>query len=278
MTQREWLQAAVARLTDAGCEDAAFDARCLLEDLGGLSRGATPGDNPLPPSRQEALETALTQRAEGRPLQYILGQWDFLSLTLSVGEGVLIPRPDTEVLCEAAAARLSGLSAPRVLDLCAGTGCVGLGVASLCPGVRMTAVELSSEALPYLRENLSRYAAYDVTLQVADVLKDYDNFADGWDAILSNPPYIPTAQLPTLQREVQREPALALDGDEDGLRFYRVLATHWSAKLRPGGFLAVEVGFDQAPAVSDLFTAAGLTGVETVPDLAGISRVVIGTK
>lgn len=278
VTQRDWLAQAISRLCAAGCEDGAFDARCLLEDLGGLSRGQRPDDTPLTAEQETMLSEALSQREAGRPLQYILGEWEFLNLTLRVGGGVLIPRPDTEVLCEAAAGRLAGLSAPRVLDLCAGTGCVGLGVASLCPGAQVTAVELSEAAFPYLQTNVARYSELSVTPVRGDVLRDFDAFSDGWDAILSNPPYIPTADLPGLMREVQWEPKMALDGDADGLTFYRVMASRWCGKLRTGGFLAVEVGFDQAETVAALFADAGLCNVTVIPDLAGIPRVVLGEK
>ncbi len=276
VSEREWLASATARLQAAGCEDSGFDARCLLEDLGGLPRGRQAGESLLSAEQRRRLDTALEQRAAGRPLQYILGEWEFLTLTLRVGEGVLIPRPDTELLCEVAAARLGGLSAPRVLDLCAGSGCVGLGVASLCPTAQVTAVELSPEALPYLRENIRRYPALSVTAQVADVLTQADAFGADYDAILSNPPYIPTAHLAGLMREVRQEPRMALDGDTDGLGFYRAIAAQWCKKLRPGGFCAVEVGFDQAPAVAALFAAAGLKAIETYRDAAGIPRVVCG--
>ena len=278
VTRRQWLATATARLIEAGCEDAAFDARCLLEDFGGLPRGHAADDTPLTEVQTAALDAALTQRAEGRPLQYILGEWEFLTLTLKVGEGVLIPRPDTELLCEVAAQQLCGVSAPRVLDLCAGSGCVGLGVASLCPGALVTEVELSDAALPYLRQNLLRYPDYAVTLRQADVLADYAAFDGPYDAILSNPPYIPTADLATLQKEVQHEPQMALDGAEDGLLFYRTIAEHWCEKLSPNGFVAVEVGIGQADDVAALFAAQGLENTGIYPDLAGIPRVVLARK
>ena len=277
VTRRQWLREAADTLTAAGCEDALFDARCLLEDLGGMPRGTAADDTPLTDGQLAALTEALEQRAEGRPLQYILGQWEFLTLTLNVGEGVLIPRPDTELLCEAAAERLGGKSAPQVLDLCAGSGCVGLGVASLT-GAVVTAVELSEEALAYLRENVGRYPALDVTVRQGNVLVDYADFGGGYDAILSNPPYIPTGDLATLQREVRREPMLALDGSEDGLRFYRAIAEHWCEKLSPDGFCAVEVGVGQAAQVAALFASAGLGNTEILRDLGGVERVVVARK
>lgn len=278
VTRRGWLADATARLVAAGCEDAAFDARCLLEDLGGMPRGSAADDTPLTDAQITVLDNALAQRAAGRPLQYILGEWEFLTLTLKVGEGVLIPRPDTELLCEAAAERLQTVPAPRVLDLCAGSGCVGLGVASLKADATVTAVELSDAALGYLRQNVARYPAYAVTIRQADVLTDYDTFAGDYDAILSNPPYIPTADLATLQREVQHEPRMALDGTADGLAFYRVIAEHWCEKLSENGFCAVEVGIGQAADVAALFAAAGLANTEILRDLGGVERVVIARK
>ena len=278
VSRRDWLAVATARLTEAGCEDAAFDARCLLEDFGGLSRGHAADDTLLTAPQQSALATALTQRVEGRPLQYILGEWEFLTLTLKVGEGVLIPRPDTELLCEVAAEQLRGVTAPHVLDLCAGSGCVGLGVASLHPDAVVTEVELSDAALGYLKENVLRYPDYAVTLRQANVLTDFDAFDGPYDAILSNPPYIPTADLTTLQKEVQREPQMALDGDADGLKFYRTIAEHWCDKLSPDGFVAVEVGIGQAEDVAALFAAQGLENTGIYPDLAGIHRVVLARK
>lgn len=278
MTRRDWWQQATARLGAAGCEDAAFDARCLLEDIGGLPRGHMPDAAVLTATQRDRLEKALARRAAGYPLQYILGEWEFLTLTLRVGEGVLIPRADTEVLCETAADYLRKVSAPRVLDLCAGSGCVGLGVASLCADAVVTAVELSDEAMPYLSENIARYPSLTVTAVQRDVLCDAADFSDDYDAVLSNPPYIPTADLDGLMREVGHEPRMALDGSADGLLFYRAIADVWSHKLRDGGLCAVEVGIDQADAVAALFRAAGLVDVHTVNDLAGIPRVVCGIR
>ena len=278
MTRREWYAQAVSCLSCAGCEDAAFDARCLLEDIGGMPRGHAPDATVLTVEQTAALAHALEERADGRPLQYILGEWEFLTLTLSVGEGVLIPRADTECLCEQTARHLAGIEHPRVLDLCAGSGCVGLGIASLCPAAQVTAVELSDAALPFLQKNIARYPDFAVTVRQADVLRDFDIFPHGWDAIVSNPPYIPRADLAGLMREVQREPRMALDGDTDGLLFYRAIAEHWVPKLRDGGICAVEVGIGQAADVAALFTEAGLKDVCITRDLGGVERVVTGKK
>lgn len=273
------------RLEQAGCDSPAFDASCLLAAFGGVPSIGLPGadERAVSESAQTAVMVAANERATGRPLQYILGEWDFLALTLSVGEGVLIPRPDTELLCEVASDWLNAHheEAPaRVLDLCAGSGCVGLGVASLCRSpVQVTAVEWSDEARRFLDRNIARYPQYDVTPCKADVLRDAALFSGGYTALLSNPPYIPTADLDGLMREVQREPRMALDGGAgDGLQFYRVIAADWVQKLVCGGLCAVEVGIYQADAVAALFAGAGLQNIRIVPDLAGIPRVVAGEK
>jgi release factor glutamine methyltransferase len=273
------LERITAQLTAAGRPDAAFDARCLLEDIGGIGRGRVDicRDEPLSAERAAAVQAAADRRASGYPLQYLLGEWDFLSLTLTVGEGVLIPRPDTETLCEEAARFLQkkGNAAPAVLDLCAGSGCVGLGIASLCPGARVTAVELSDEALVYLRQNAARYPQYRLTAVKADVLTAFDRFEPVYDVIASNPPYIPAADLPGLMPEVRCEPPMALDGG-DGYRFYRVLASRWSRKLLPGGALMAEIGLGQAETVMALWRQAGFSTVYPVSDAAGIERVIVG--
>lgn len=279
MTVGELLREVTAQLEKAGCDTPAFDARCLLEDIGEVGRGRVDArlSALLLPRQTEAVRQAARRRAQGYPLQYLLGEWDFLSLTLKVGEGVLIPRSDTEILCEAGAEflRRRGLGAPTVLDLCAGSGCVGLGIASLVPAARVTAVELSDEALPYLRDNCRRYPAYAVEVVQADVLRDADRFPDRYDLIVSNPPYIPAADIPALMREVQHEPLMALDGG-DGLVFYRGLAAVWSRKLAPSGALMAEIGLGQAADVMTLWRQAGFATVYALPDAAGIERVIVG--
>lgn len=267
-----------ARFTANGVDDAAFDTRCILEDIGGMPHGVLPPATLVLPERAEAVETAVCERLRGRPLQYILGEWDFLSLRLYVGEGVLIPRQDTEVLCETAATALKEIINPKILDLCAGSGCVGLGIASLLPNVSVTAVEKSKQAFAYLEKNVARYPAYTVTAKEADVFTDYADFNDMYDAIVSNPPYIPVCDLDGLMQEVQNEPQMALDGGTDGLDFYRAICNHWVPKLKLGGLCAVEVGFDQGEQVYRLFGDAGLEDCRIVQDYSGNDRVVLGYR
>ena len=277
MTIDSVFQQVSAILADGGIETPDFDAQCLLEDIGGVGRGKVEmlGHALLSQERCQAVLSAAKRRASGEPLQYLLGTWDFLNLTLEVGKGALIPRPETELLCETVAAPLSQSPSANVLDLCAGTGCVGLGIASLCPNVTVTAVELSDIAFEYLQRNLKRYPAFSVSAQKADVLSDFDSVDGTFDAIVSNPPYIPDADMETLQREVQHEPRMALAAG-DGYRFYRVITEQWTKKLKADGLLAVEVGVGQAKTVEDMFRQAGLSEVTSLPDFSGIPRVVIG--
>ncbi len=278
VTAKAFAADAAARLCAAGVEDAAFEVRCLLEDLGGVPHGARLDERPLQADAVVALQRAIAERLDGRPLQYILGEWDFLSLRLYVGEGVLIPRPDTELLCETAAEALRSTEAPRVLDLCAGSGCVGLGVASLLKNVSVTAVEKSDAAFHFLSKNIARYPQYAVHAVQGDIFTDGEKVEGCFDAILSNPPYIPNKDLSSLQREVQNEPQMALDGGADGLDFYRVILDAWLPKLKAGGFCAVEIGYDQGEQVDRLFGDYGLQNRKILKDLGNQDRVVIGWK
>ncbi len=275
VTAATYAKEAVERLCANNIPDAAFEVRCLLEDIAHLPHGVAQ-DAVLSAQTVEALDAALEQRLSGRPLQYILGEWDFLSLRLKVGDGVLIPRADTELLCETAADRLRDIQNPRVLDLCAGSGCVGIGVASLLPSAQVVEVEKSPQAFAFLEENIKRYPQYAVQAVQADILTDFDAVNGTFDAILSNPPYIATAELDGLMREVQYEPRLALDGGVDGLRFYRAILTHWLPKLRKSGFCAVEIGFDQGEQANRLFGEFGLKNTHVLKDCGGNDRVVIG--
>jgi protein-(glutamine-N5) methyltransferase, release factor-specific len=281
MTLGELYRQGRQALVGAGNEAAAFDADCLFQKAFGLDRqarilrSAEPADGRL---AEEYLK-CIASRAGGRPLQYILGEWPFLDLTLRVGDGVLIPREETELLVHVAADLLRETPAPRMLDLCSGTGAVALGLASLIPGARVAAVEFYAEAYAYLTENIQRTGLQNVEPVRLDVLdaQSAQRFS-GLDGIVSNPPYVCAGELPALQREVRREPPTALDGGEDGLLFYRAIAQYWLPRLKPGGFVAVEIGEGQAEEVSSLFRAAGVSKIRVEPDFNGIGRVVSGMR
>jgi len=277
MTISEWLKHARERLSQTGCPDPDVDARWIAEDALGMTRQALVFESDRAVSRNQlyTLESMLDRRASGEPVQYILGTADFMGLRFRVAEGVLIPRQDTETLVEAALIDLRQRPGrPALLDLCCGSGCVGLSLASLAPHARVTLSDISPEALEVARANQK-------ALGVKAELRQGDLFGavgrERFDVITANPPYIPSGELPTLQREVRFEPALALDGGADGLDFYRRIAEAAADHLNPGGALFVEVGIRQAPDVRAILKThlpAAATG--TVRDLNGIERVVFG--
>lgn len=283
MTYREWYLAARKLLADSGLEDPGTDSLFLMDHFLGLDRsGLALHGEEIPASEQEkAFWNAVKERAAHRPLQYILGKWEFMGLSLHVGEGVLVPREDTAVPVEALAKRLEGVSAPVGLDLCAGTGAAALGLCTLLPGAVVTCLEYSRQAFSFLERNLAAYPQYRVQALFGDILLEETAEKIGQknlDFIFSNPPYIPTSQLSTLQPEVQKEPAMALDGGEDGLVFYRAICSLWLPLLKkPGGILAVEIGEEQGQTVSDLFARHGLKEIEVKKDWANLNRCVIGT-
>ena len=281
LSPRQALAQVQARLEAAGCPDADFDARELFR----LAAGRDPhlSDQPLSPAEARRLEQFAARREGREPLQYICGRWPFLNFELAVGPGVLCPRADTEVVAEAAAGQLKGVQNPRVLDLCAGTGCLGLGVKALRPDAEVTCLEKSSEALQYLRENArSALAGLPGQTQPAARVVEGDLFTywqtltpGGLDLIVSNPPYLTGEEMASLQPETAREPAMALAAGEDGLDFYRALADHYKAALRPGGALVLEIGWQQRQAVTSLLAAAGWTGIQCRQDYGGNDRCIM---
>jgi len=224
---------------------------------------------------------ALDQR-EQRPLQYILGSWEFDGMDLAVGEGVLVPREDTLALVELGCERLAVEKKPlHILDLCAGTGAVGLAVARRLPSAQVTCVELSDEALPWLRRNVEKYGDGRVTVVQGDVLTGFEAMGvepESIDAVLSNPPYIPVEDIAGLAREVRQEPVMALDGGADGLDFYRAIAEKWSGAVRRGGILCMEHGEGQFEDIERIIVRYGWGGIGEKRDFSGKIRAIIGTK
>ena len=275
MTISDWLRHAQAALTASGCPDPAVDARWMAEDALGMTRQELTfeSDRSIPGDALARLEAMLDRRVGGEPVQYILGTADFMGLRFFVAPGVLIPRQDTETLAEAALVALRAMpGSPAVLDLCAGSGCVGLSLASLAPDARVTLADVSREALEIARRN-ERALGVKVELRHGDL---YDAVGQArFDLIVSNPPYIPSDELTALQREVRFEPALALDGGADGLDFYRRIAAGAPKRLNPGGAIYLEVGLGEAQRVLTLLeTNLPHAETGTIKDLNGIERVV----
>lgn len=216
----------------------------------------------------------------GEPLAYILEQWDFYGLRLTITPDVLIPRPDTETLARMAIEILqrSGNPKVRVLDLCCGSGCVGLAVAVNVSRAEVTLSDISPEALRLAERNAVTIGA-EVRCMAADALGPPLPALGRFDMIVCNPPYISDAEYEALDISVRGyEPALALRGGADGLDFYRAVIRHWNNALAPGGALLFEAGFGQAPAITEMMRFSGLISVTAERDLNGIERVVMGYK
>ncbi len=266
------LRAVRDALRAAGCPDAAYDAFCLVQAALGTEGDPRLWEAPLTPRQAADLAARTARRAAREPLQYLLGRCGFMGLTLKVGPGVLCPRPDTETVAETAIDLLRGAASPTVLDLCAGTGCLGLAVQRFVPGAAVTCVEKEPAAFAYLCQNA---AGTPVRCVQADVRTWHETLpAGGADLILCNPPYLTAAEMAALMPETAHEPAAALAGGADGLNFYRALLRDYRRPLRPGGWLVLEVGAEQAPAVLALAAQNGWRNAFVRRDLAGHDRAV----
>ena len=269
------------KLKAAGIPAAQLEAREIVCYATGKDREEFYRDLTLYASDQVEQEVSrlTARRLAGEPVAYIIGEWEFYGLTLDISREVLIPRMDTEVLAEQAIlrARAAGEGC-RVLDLCAGSGCVGLAVAANVPECRVVLADVSEGALRVCRQNIRRCELNDrVICAFADAKLPPLPALWDFDVIACNPPYIPTADILTLDPSVKNyEPHEALDGGDDGLDFYRTVCSKWKGALRLGGRLIFEVGAGQASDVSALLSQNGFEDVQTFPDTQGILRVVSG--
>ena len=265
----------------SGIDAATLEARELVAFAAGKTRQELLRDSRLyvPQDVEERARALMRRHLAGEPLAYLIGEWSFYGMDLDVNESVLIPRTDTEVLAEQAIGFVKTLDEPRVLDLCAGSGCVGLAVAKFCPGSHVVLGELMEDALRVCRQNIRRCGL------TAQVMPWQVNALDGppprfgeFDCIVSNPPYIPDGDIAGLDVSVRDyEPMTALKGGDDGLDFYRAISDKWRTALHPGSRLYFEVGIGQADDVLRIMRAQGFGDIEVVPDTAGIPRVVYGT-
>lgn len=263
-------------LRSVGIDEAADEAALLLEHFAGVSRVSLMTDRDrvydLP-----ALDSAVRRRLERYPLQYILGEWDFFGLPFAVDERCLVPRPDTECLVEQAIRSIP--QGGRFADLCTGSGCIAVATLANRPDLTAAALELYPDTLALACRNAEvNGVAERFTPVCADLLHGGVEALAAmapFDAILSNPPYIPTAVIDGLSPEVHREPFAALDGGEDGLTFYRAILRDYAGLLKPGGSILLEIGYDQAAALAELCAAYVPAGtVSVVRDLGGNDRVV----
>ena len=249
---------------------------CLELDFTGLFLQR---ERALTKKELEFLENAISLRKNGVPIQYILGSWEFMNMNLKVGEGVLIPREDTAVLVETVIKNANFSKNFNLIDLCSGTGCVALALEKNLKNFNeIYALEYSEKAFKYLSENIKDLKS-KVKAVKGNVFEDYNLFKDNYfDCIVSNPPYIKTADVKTLDREVLHEPETALDGGETGLDFYIVICKFWAPKIKPSGILAFEIGQGMHDDVAEIMKNSGFEKINFSKDINGIIRCVIGFK
>ncbi len=269
-------------LLEAGVRQASLEARELVCSVSQKTREQMINDYHIyvPADTEAAAAELLRRRLSGEPLAYLIGKWDFFGLELDITKDVLIPRADTEILAQRAIEYISSCRADaRVLDLCTGSGCIGLAIAHETENCRVVLADISEEALKVARRNARRHDRAGRTSCVhADALGPAPISLGAFDLIVCNPPYIPKAEIETLDISVARhEPHLALDGGADGLTFYRRIASEWKHALRGAGRLMFECGAGQAAQVCEILERCGYAGIEIVRDLSDIERVVAAT-
>jgi len=273
MTIKQAILQATQAFEEAGVPDPRIDAELILCHLTGLDRMSMlmRGAANLTSEQEQRFSSLLLSRTQRKPLQYLLGTQVFYGLDFQVDSRVLIPRQETETLCEWGIQHLHRRNHPKALDLCTGSGAIAVTLKHECPHADVTAADLSADALEVAASNAKLNHA-DVRFVQGDLWQPVEG--EVFDLILSNPPYIPTQDCETLQQEVMQEPRMALDGGLDGLDFYRRIADGALPHLASGGLIAVEVGIGEAQDVTALFTAAGLCDVQIINDLYGIARIV----
>ncbi len=279
MTYRECYEQGCRTLQAAGIEEAALDARLLLEAVCGTDRNdlLVHGEQPVAPEAEEKYLNWIRQRAEHIPLQQLTDEQGFMGLTFSVNEHVLIPRQDTEILVEEVLKELH--DGMRVLDMCTGSGCILLSLLHYSNDCEGLGVDLSAEALEVAGRNVLKVLTPEKAEHAHFLQSDLFEKVEGkFEIIVSNPPYIASAEVEKLMPEVRdHEPRMALDGTEDGLYFYRRIIEEAGKHLVSSGMLFFEIGYDQGQAVSELMRTEGYCDVQVVQDYAGLDRVVFGT-
>lgn len=263
-------------LQGAGIESFVFEAKQIIRYVTGYSNRQIMDkyQEPLDDIKESILLSIVKQRCTRYPLQYIIGEWSFFGYDFAVGEGVLCPRPDTEVLVETAM-ELEKDEEAQVADLCAGTGCVGITLALKNKGWKVLCAEKYEKAFSYLEKNITKNGADNVTAVLLDIANPIED--KKFDLVVSNPPYISKEEMEIIDEETKKEPHTALYGGEDGLDFYKIILSKWKPLVKSGGHIAVEIGINMENAVMSLFKEAGLTDINTKEDYSGIKRVVYGT-
>lgn len=278
MTYREGRNMVADQLAAAGVENETAESWFLMEAACKINRSyyLIHEQDEMGPEQEKAYLELTRRRCQRMPLQYLTGEQEFMGLPFHVNEHVLIPRQDTEVLVEEAIRIIrQDLPDAKVLDLCTGSGCIGISIQSFCPDVTVTGADISQEALQVAQKN-----AVQNQMPVQFVHSNlFAEISDTYDMIVSNPPYIPSEVIETLMPEVRdHEPMGALDGKSDGLYFYEKITRQSVEHLKEGGYLLYEIGHDQADAVSGFMKENGFYDIKVIRDLAGLDRVVTGRR
>lgn len=283
MTYQEIYQKAVEILQQNQIDSAEYDTRNLLEYYFQCNRISFIQKMQESPEKyqEEAFFEILKKRASGYPLQYILQSWTFMDREFCVGEGVLIPRDDTEVCVRECMKFLeqSNIQNPVVIDLCSGSGAIAVTLAKNYPQAKIYALELSEKAYSYLCRNIKKNQAENIIAIQQDIFEYFQHFEEQYfDLIISNPPYIKTNEITQLQKEIQYEPKMALDGGADGLDFYRCIAENWLSKLKKNGAVILEIGEEQGESVPEIFKKAGTLKTKVIQDIQNLDRTVVIQK
>ena len=271
------------KLRENGVEAFSLEARILLAAAAGKTTEQLMRDMYLytSPEIEERTHSMIERRLQGEPLAYISGSWEFYGLPMTVTPDVLIPRMDTEILVDAAIDAIKGFGMKgRVLDLCCGSGCIGLAIAHQLPDAHVTLADISRPALAVAKRNIKRLKLMNrVTAIGLDAKKPAPSFVGTLDALVCNPPYVTAEEMTQLEPSVRDyEPALALDGGADGLDFYRAVAENFTRLIASGGYLCFEFGLGQHVAVSMILQEYGYTDIALRKDLRGVIRAARGTK
>ena len=259
-------------LAQAGIDEAELDARYILEYITGLNSAQyfINSEDIIEKDKAEEFFRLIERRSKRIPLSYVIGTRDFFGLTFKVNENVLIPEQETELLVEEVIKHSEGKS---VLDMCTGSGCIAISIALFGKPSRVSASDISPKALEVARENAKSLKAGEISFIQGDM---FENVTEKFDIIVSNPPYIETKVIDELMPEVRDYlPRLALDGDEDGLKFYRIISKEAVKKLNKNGRIFYEIGYNQSRAVASILLENGFTDVKIMKDYSGLDRIVM---
>lgn len=279
MTIFEAYNSTKKKLEKAGIEDYVFEAKQIIKHITGLSAPQilTGYNKNLTEFQENNLIALIHQREVRYPLQYIFGEWDFYGRSYFVGPGVLVPRADTEIVVETAIEYLKGKENPKILDLCAGSGCIGITLSKEIENSIVYLVEKYDEALRYTEKNIIRNEANNAKAIKGDIFEGTAS-KEVYDLIISNPPYIPQNEMSEISPETKFEPETALLADDGGMEFYKAIINNYTKSLKDGGMLAFEVGINESRKVAELLEAAGYKNIAIKKDLNNIERAVQGIK